>query len=145
KPDTTWNAHVRADNVGYRDQQFLGTYERPGTLSLSGAWQQIPQFYSVDTMTPYTGTGGTLVLDDTTQRAIQNGDPAKLNLYVPIAPQFDLREQRNIGRVDMVATPKRNLDVTATFTTQKHSGELPFGASFGFSNDVEVPLPYSSR
>ena len=40
-------------------------------------------------------------------------------------------------------TPK--LDVTASFTTQKHGGELPWGASFGFSNDVEVPLPYESR
>ncbi|HEY7055427.1 MAG TPA: MtrB/PioB family outer membrane beta-barrel protein, partial [Vicinamibacterales bacterium] len=37
------------------------------------------------------------------------------------------------------------LDVTASFTTQKHGGELPWGASFGFSNDVEVPLPYQSR
>ena len=45
----------------------------------------------------------------------------------------------------MVATPKPNLDVTASFTTQKHSGELPLGASFGFSNDVEVALPYDSR
>ncbi len=45
----------------------------------------------------------------------------------------------------MVATPKPNLDVKASFTTQKHSGELPWGASFGFSNDVEVALPYDSR
>ncbi len=45
----------------------------------------------------------------------------------------------------MVATPEPNLDVTASFTTQKHSGELPWGASFGFSNDVEVALPYDSR
>jgi MtrB/PioB family decaheme-associated outer membrane protein len=44
-----------------------------------------------------------------------------------------------------VATPTPKLDVTANFTTQKHGGELPFGASFGFSNDVEVPLPYTSR
>src|SRR5207342_131518 len=38
-----------------------------------------------------------------------------------------------------------NVDVTANFTTQKHSGELPWGASFGFNNDVEVALPYDSR
>ncbi len=145
KPDGTWDFHARAENVGYRDQEFMGSYERIGKLSLSGSWQQIPQFYSVDTMTPYTGSGGTLVLDDATQRAIQNGDPAKLNLYVPLAPAFDLRERRDIGRFDVVATPKPNLDVTANFTTQKHSGELPWGASFGFSNDVEVPLPYDSR
>ena len=27
----------------------------------------------------------------------------------------------------------------------RHVGELPWGASFGFGNDVEVPLPYDSR
>jgi MtrB/PioB family decaheme-associated outer membrane protein len=144
KPDGTQDFRARADNVGYRDQEFMGSFDQIGTLSLTGSWQQIPQFYSVDTMTPYTGTGGTLVLDDATQRAIQNGQ-ANLNAYVPLAPAFELRERRDIGRVDLTATPKRNLDVTANFTTQKHSGELPFGASFGFSNDVEVPLPYDSR
>ena len=62
-----------ADNVGYRDQRYFADYERTGRFVISGSWEQIPQFYSVDTMTPYTGTGGTLVLDDATQRAIQNG------------------------------------------------------------------------
>ena len=71
--------------------------------------------------------------------------PGEPEPYVPIAPQFDLRERRDIGHVDVVATPTPKLDVTASFTTQKHSGELPWGASFGFSNDVEVPLPYDSR
>jgi MtrB/PioB family decaheme-associated outer membrane protein len=144
QPDGKWDFHARAENVGYRDQEFMGSYSRIGLLSLSGSWQQIPQFYSVDTMTPYTGTGGTLVLDDATQRAIQNTQ-ATLNAYIPLAPAFELRERRDIGRVDMVATPKPNLDVKASFTTQKHNGELPWGASFGFSNDVEVALPYDSR
>ena len=144
-PDGKYDFSARADNVGYRDQEYFASYNRTGKLSITGGYQQIPQFYSVDTMTPYTGSGGTLVLDDATQRAIQQGDPAKLNLYVPQAPQFDLRERRDIGRVDVVATPKSNLDVTASFVTQKHGGDLPFGASFGFSNDVEVPLPYESR
>ena len=35
--------------------------------------------------------------------------------------------------------------MTAAFTTTRHCGELPWGASFGFSNDVEVALPYDSR
>ena len=144
KPDGTWDFHARAENVGYRDQEFMGSFNRIGKLSLTGSWQQIPQFYSVDTMTPYTGTGGTLVLDDATQRAIQNAQ-ANLNAYVPQAPAFELHERRDIGRVDVVATPTPNLDVTANFTTQKHSGELPWGASFGFNNDVEVALPYDSR
>ena len=37
------------------------------------------------------------------------------------------------------------MQLTTSFKTQKHEGELPWGASFGFSNDVEVALPYTSR
>ena len=85
-----------------------------------------------------------LILDDTTQRAIQNGQ-ANLSAYVPIATQFDLREGRDIGNFSVLATPTPQLDVKAAFTTTRHKGELPWGASFGFSNDVEVALPYDSR
>ena len=67
------------------------------------------------------------------------------NAYLPISPQFDLRERRDIGTFRVSATPTTQLDVTGGFTTTKHSGELPWGASFGFSNDNEVALPYRSR
>ena len=63
---------------------------------VSGLWDQIPQFYSVDTQTPYTSFNSPLPLDDATQRAIQNGQ-ATLSAYLPLASQFDLRERRNIG------------------------------------------------
>ncbi len=82
---------------------------------------------------------GVLLLDDNAQRA------ANLNAYLPISPQFDLRESRKIGTFRVSATPTTHLDVTGGFTTTKHSGELPWGASFGFSNDNEVALPYRSR
>jgi MtrB/PioB family decaheme-associated outer membrane protein len=143
QPDGAYTFDARANNVGWRDQEYFAEYNRVGKMSVIGSWQQIPQFYSVDTKTPYTGSGGTLVLDDAAQRAAQGG--AGLSPYPAIAPQFELRERRDIGSVEVVATPKTNLDVTASFTTQKHGGELPFGASFGFSNDVEVALPYDSR
>ena len=80
-----------------------------------------------------------LVLDDTAQRA------ASHNAYLSISPQFDLRESRKIGTFRVSATPTTTFDVTGGFTTTKHSGELPWGASFGFSNDNEVALPYRSR
>jgi len=142
-PDGASTFHARANNLGWRDQEYFGNYDRAGKLKVTGSWQQIPQFYSVDTATPYTGTGGTLLLDDAAQRAAQGG--AGLTPYPPIAPQFELRERRDIGRVDVTAAATKNLDVLGSFTTQKHGGELPWGASFGFSNDVEVPLPYDSR
>ena len=143
QPDGNYTFDARANNVGWRDQEYFGSYSRVGKLSLTGSFQQIPQFYSVDTATPYTGTDGTLVLDDAAQRAAQGG--AGLSPYPPISPKFELQERRDIGRVDVKATPTPTLDVTANFTTQKHGGELPWGASFGFSNDVELPLPYDSR
>ncbi len=143
-PDGIWRFQAGADNVGYRDQRFFANYERTGRFVVSGLWDEIPQFYSVDTRTPFTRSGGPLVLDDATQRAIQSGQ-ASLSAYLPIATQFDLRERRDIGNVNLVAMPTRNLDLTATFTSQRHTGELPWGASFGFSNDVEVALPYDSR
>ena len=143
-PDGTWSYRVGADNVGWRDQRFFGEYERPGRFAISALWDEIPQFYSVDTKTPFTESGGALVLDDATQQRIQSGQ-ANLNAYVPIAPQFDLQERRDIGSVSFVATPTPQIDLNATYTMQRHVGELPWGASFGFSNDVEVALPYDSR
>jgi MtrB/PioB family decaheme-associated outer membrane protein len=139
-----WLFRAAADNVGWRDQRFAVDYDRPGRFVISGRWDEIPQFYSVDTSTPYTASGGALLLDDATQQRIQTAQ-ATLSAYLPIAAQFDLRERRDIGSVSVLATPSPHLDVKASFTTNRHVGELPWGASFGFSNDVEVALPYDSR
>jgi MtrB/PioB family decaheme-associated outer membrane protein len=146
-PEGNWLYRVGADNVGWRDQRFFGAYDRPGRFSISGLWDEIPQFYSVDTKTPYTTTDEALLLDDATQQriGIGQGGSTPLNLYVPQALQFDLRERRDIGTVNLIATPTPQIDVKASYTMQRHVGELPWGASFGFSNDVEVPLPYDSR
>ncbi len=138
-----WLYKVTADNVGYRDQKYTGSYERLGKFRISGLWDSIPQFYSVDTKTPYT-SGSPLLLDDITQANIQ-AKRATLSAYIPIAPQFDLMERRDIGSLSVLATPTPQLDVKASFTTTRHSGELPWGGTFGFSNDVEVALPYDSR
>ena len=140
-----WKASAGADNVGWRDQIYFADYERVGRFKIHGLWDEIPQFYSVDTKTPYTSTSeGVLVLDDAAQQSIQN-KTATLSAYVPIAPQFDLIESRAIGAFGITATPTPHFDITGAFKTTKHSGELPWGASFGFSNDAEVALPYVSR
>ena len=130
-----WLFNGGAENVGWHDQRYFGSYQRPGHYTVTGFWDQIPQFYSVDTRTPYIAAENVLTLDDATQRAIQAGQ-ATLSAYVPIAPQFDLREQRDIGIFRITLTPTPLLDVTGSFTNQRHIGELPWGASFGFGNDV---------
>ena len=140
-----WTVNFGADNIGYRDQRFAGTFERAGVATITGLWDQIPQFYSVDTSTPYSPIGGTPIgVDDATQRAIQNAQTTT-KAYIPLATQFDMRERRDVGAITARVTPTRALDFTSSFTTTRHSGELPWGASFGFSNDVEVALPYDSR
>jgi MtrB/PioB family decaheme-associated outer membrane protein len=133
-----------ADNVGYRDGRYVGRLERQGRFQVTGSWDGIPQFYSVDTRTPYTGDGATLTLDDATQRSLQN-KTATLSAYEPQAAQFDMIERRDTGLVTANFLPSTHLQLSTMFRTQKHVGELPWGASFGFSNDVEVALPYTSR
>src|SRR3954467_4148 len=142
-PAGDWSFRAAADNVGWRDQRYFTDYQRTGRFTVSGLWDQIPQFYSVDTATPYTHAGDNLVLDDATQRAAQNG--GGLNVWLPLAPQFKLQERRDVGSVNFLATPTPQVDLTASYTMNRHVGELPWGASFGFGNDVEVPLPYDSR
>ena len=107
------------------------TYERTGRFVISGLWDEIPQFYSVDTKTPYTMSGSPLLLDDATQHRIQKrtGEPERVrSAGAPVRPA----ERRDIGNVNLMATPTPNLDVTAAFTTTRHRGELPWGGSFGF-------------
>ncbi len=139
-----WLWRAAADNVGYRDQRYVADYQRTGRFKFTGLWDQIPQFYSVDTATAYTHTGDNLTLDDATQRLVQNGQ-GNLSSWIPLSPKFELQERRDIGSASLVATPKPQLDLTATYTMNRHVGELPWGASFGFGNDVEVALPYDSR
>jgi MtrB/PioB family decaheme-associated outer membrane protein len=144
KPDGTSLFHATADNVGFRDQHYVASYEQPGKFALSGYWQGIPQFYSVDTKTPYTTTVSPLILPDSTQQLIQSGQ-ATISAWVPLAPQFDLTERRDVGHLSFLATPTIHLDIKGDFTSTHHVGALPWGESFGFSNNTEVALPYDSR
>ena len=140
-----WAFSFGAENVGYRDQRYAATYERTGVFVIRGLWDQVPQFYSVDTRTPFSPIGGSpMGVNDATQRAIQNRQ-ATSTAYIPQAVQFDMRQRRDIGAVSARLTPTRDIDFTGSFTTTKHSGELPWGAPFGFANDVEVALPFDSR
>ena len=135
-----WSATLTADNLGWRDQRYSGSYERIGRFTVSGLWDQIPQFYSVDTRTPFTSVGeGVLVLDDAAQRA------ANLTPIRRLPPNSTCASGAISARSVSARCPRLSVDVTGHFTTTKHSGELPWGADFGFGNDNEVALPYRSR
>ena len=95
------------------------TTSAPAASRSTGRWDEIPQFYSVDTATAYTHTGDNLVLDDATQRLIQNGQ-GNLSSWIPLSPKFELHERRDVGSASLVATPKPQLDLTATYTMNRH-------------------------
>src|SRR4030095_8240873 len=52
--DGAWLFKATADNVGWRDQRYSALYEQTGRFVVSGLWDEIPQFYSIDTRTPFT-------------------------------------------------------------------------------------------
>jgi Putative outer membrane beta-barrel porin, MtrB/PioB len=94
-PAGNWLFQSAADNVGWRDQRYFANYERIGRFVITGLWDEIPQFYSVDTATPYTGSNGTLVLDDATQRAVQNGQfTPPLSAWIPTSVMFVSKPRR---------------------------------------------------
>src|SRR5215207_6830889 len=52
-PEGNWLFQAGADRVGRRDQRYFASYERIGRFSVTGLWDEIPQFYSVDTATAF--------------------------------------------------------------------------------------------
>ena len=105
-PGGAWLFRAAADNVGWRDGRYAAEYQRTGHFVVSGMFDQIPQFYSVDTKTPYSPSPSPLVLDNAAQLQAQSG--GGLNVYVPIATQFDLRERRDVRLVTQRANRTRD-------------------------------------
>ena len=81
-----------------------------------------------------------LVLPDNAQAARTSTPISRLKS--PRNSTFGRAANRHVARQRQ---PDGKVDIIGGFTTTKHSGELPWGASFGFSNDNEVALPYKSR
>lgn len=136
----TWLFDAKATHVGYRDQQYLANVNRPGRVKAWFEWNQVPLFYSVDTRTPYVEQSpGVLRIEDAAQQA------GALASVAPLASRFDLRQRRDIARFGFSATPTRNLDLTASFSTTRRDGQMPWAATFGFSNAVEVAAPLDQR
>jgi MtrB/PioB family decaheme-associated outer membrane protein len=147
KDTDTYRYRLQADNVGYRDQRFSGSYHNYGKVKATFEWNQIPLFYSQDTRTLYSAPApGVLLLDDAVQSGIQNKTLTLANALTG-ASAFDLRTRRDLATFRLVysATPHVDVDVTLR-NTQKH-GSYPWGGSFGISNAIatEMPVPVDHR
>ena len=141
----TWWVDIRGDHVGYRDQRYTIEGARAGKLKAFFQWDQIPLFISADTRTLFADQGdGVLRIDDSIQAGIQNGS-VTLRDVASLAREFETRIRRDTATFELLYTATRALDVRFNLETYNRDGNIPFGATFGFSNAVEVPLPIDSR
>ncbi|MBI4486433.1 MAG: MtrB/PioB family outer membrane beta-barrel protein [Acidobacteria bacterium] len=135
-----WLFDARATDVGYRDQRYRASFTRFGALKTWFEWDQIPLFYSTDTRTPYTDpSAGVLRIDDAAQQV------GALTAIAPLARPFDLRARRDTARFGLVATPRRDLDLTVNVASARRDGQMPWSGTFGFSNAVELTAPLDHR
>jgi MtrB/PioB family decaheme-associated outer membrane protein len=140
-----WTFTAAMDHVGYRDQRYAASVERPGHLKASFEWNQIPLFYSADTRTPFSGASpGTFRLNDALRGAVQNGG-ATTAVFASESAPFDLRSLREIADARVSYRPAPPLDLKVSFSSTARSGSQPWGASLGQANAVELAVPLDHR
>lgn len=140
-----WNFEAQAWNAGYRDQRYQLEFQRIGRLEATFLWDQIPMFISRDTRTLYTQTAaGVFRIEDSIQQEIQAGTRTLRN-FEDQAVRFDLKTQRKIGQADVKFAFDRSTDITLLVRNTTREGAIPFGATFGFNNAVELPVPVDWR
>ena len=140
-----WEFKAALNHAGYRDQQYAAGFNQYGKLKATFLWDQVPFFYSIDTRTPYSSPAiGVFRLNDSFQAAIQSAAATTSALAADLR-RFDLRSQRDTAdaRLSYRATPA--LDLRASFTSTNRTGAQPWGAAFGQSNAVELPVPIDRR
>lgn len=153
KEGERWAADYSAKNVGYHDQQYRGSFSGMGKVFANVSFFQLPLNYGFEkdgfVRTAYDGN---LQLDDATQAAAQAGrvlawtaNPTQSSAWVPLAHPIDLGSRRDQLDAGLVYSPTRTVDVNVGVTTYSRTGNQPWGASWGFSNAQEVPLPLDNR
>ena len=142
-----WLFNLQADHVGYRDQRYSGAFNNYGKVKASFEWNQIPLFYSQDTTWLYTDQGdGQLRIANTTVRTgIQNGTLRVQDVKPFLGSPFDLRQRRDVAAFNAVVAVSKNVDAKVNVTNTHKKGEMPWGASFGFSAGNEVAAPIDHR
>ena len=127
-------------HVGYRDQRYDGSFNRFGKVKAWFQWDQIPLFYSSVTQTPYLESSpGVLELTDETQLA------SSLAIVVGTAFPIELRQRRDIARFGVLVTPTPHMDLLLNVASTRRDGHMPWSATFGFGNAVEVAAPLDQR
>ena len=142
-----WLFNAQADHVGYRDERFSAAYNGYGKVKATFEWNQTPLFYSRDTSWLYTDQGGgQLRISNTALRTgIQSGALAVRNVKQFLGSPFDLQQRRDVAAFNLVTSVAKDIDLKFNVASTHKNGEMPWGASFGFSAANEVAAPIDHR
>lgn len=149
-----------AENIGYRDQRYFGSYSG-GRARLNVTWDSTPLNYSYMAATPWldrtTGSTVTLTLDPATRQLVQSKAPGVLGIptnaaqlatpsvYRTLAGAFDLQQRRDTAMLTTSIDARRNLALNLSFATTKKGGTMPWAGAFAFNNANELALPLDNR
>ena len=139
-----WRFQSNGRNIGLRDQ-YLSAAIRTSRLKGSFSWDQIPEYLSADTRTPYVASSpGVWRLDDGAQSGLESGQ-LRLSDLVSGATPFELRSRRHIAAFNLLFQATRALDLKVSLRQTDRRGVQPFMGGFAFNNVVEVAAPVDTR
>lgn len=139
-----WTFGLQIDRAGYRDQRYAASFEQYGTVKASFEWDQTPLWYGGMSASPFReASAGTFRLDDAVRGAVQGGAP--LSSFADTVRSFDTRARRDVARVSLVYAATPELDVSASLRRTSRTGNMPWSASFGFNNAIELPVTVDNR
>ena len=141
-----WRFDAAIDHAGYHDQRYAASVERTGKVKASFEWNQVPLWYSGVSASPFTETApGVFRLDDAAQTAVQNGTATVAAAFAGTIRPFDTQSRSDTADVSLVYSATRSLDLSAGFRSTAKTGNMPWSASFGFSNAIELPVTVDNR
>lgn len=148
-----WRVQFGANHVGYDDQQLYASFSGMGKVKASLGFTQTPLNYGFMSdgyvRTPYDAD---YQLDFATRAAVQNGtaiavpgNPSQRTSYLPFYHAIDMGTLRSTVDGKFSFSPVEELAVTVGVNTFTRQGHQPWGASFGFSQAVEIARPVNDR
>ena len=140
-------------HVGYDDQMLLASISAGGKVKASVSFTGQPLNYGFKS-DGYVQTlyAADYKLDYATRAAVQDGtaigvpgNPAQRTSFLGFYHPIDMKSLRNTIDGKFVFSPTEQVDLSFHVKTFTRQGTQPWGASFGFSQAVEIAAPVDNR
>lgn len=149
--------NLSAMNVQQADERILAGFGDSGRFRLDIGFDKIPHRFSFFGATPYVENApGVFTLNDVIRQAAEDLVPTGTDTNIALARSLVssfltnaapiyLGLQRKKASLDFSYTPAVAWSFNASGTYEERSGNRPYGAPLGFSNDIELPEPIRHR